>query len=39
MIQAHVSLVLQTENCKPPAKMAIFACSEAVVNKHDRNLF
>ena len=38
MIQTHTSVVLQTENCKPPVKMVIFACSEAAVNKHDRNL-
>lgn len=39
MIQTHTSVVLQTENCKPPAKAVVFACSEAVVNKPDRNLF
>lgn len=39
MIQTHTSVVLQTENRKPPAKAVLFACSEAVVNKPDRNLF
>lgn len=39
LIQTHTSVVLQTENSKPPAKAVVFACSEAVVNKPDRNLF
>lgn len=39
MIQTHTSVVLQTESCKPSAKMVVFACSEAVVNNHDRNMF